>query len=480
MNRFCFKKSWAIFLFAIAATIFSFAKSTLFLPLYAQHIDSQVYIHTAQEVLNGKVLYKDVFDHKGPAMYVFECLGYWLHAYNLNGIWLVQLISLLIGLLPLLFYLQRRGGVVLAMSSLLVFLSWIYRFNRIGDNIPEVYSLGLVSLYFYLLLTIIDNQFIAKKYQLIGIGMLTVFLVLFKLNFAIVVIPSLIYLFIQIVKITKNISFLIWLIVGAVACLLPFVFYFSYHHALYEAFYAIWIFNLNYVSTQSISFFQSIWDVFYFQIFFISFLIALISFSVFYIKKERSFFIILIITFVSSILVLVGLSGRGADSIHYVIPLAPVVLLLFFYAIFHIYKKFIFLWMLGAVYFFKPVVVHYFDKNVYTNSYEDLISYINLQKKEGETLCVIGNYSCLYDMTKLPSNTPYFYTYPILSNPNNDIYKKFLQRNMDSKANWLALQIQYPPLKDEKELLKNYELVKKFASINLYHLNPNNTFNSSQ
>ncbi|MBK8143714.1 MAG: hypothetical protein IPK62_01320 [Bacteroidetes bacterium] len=56
----------------------------------ALHIDSQVYIHTAHQILQGKILYKEVFDHKGPIMYVIECLGFLFCGKTFFGLWLSQ------------------------------------------------------------------------------------------------------------------------------------------------------------------------------------------------------------------------------------------------------------------------------------------------------------------------------------------------------------------------------------------------------
>ena len=44
----------------------------------SMHVDSQVYIYAAQQILKGKILYRDVFDHKGPVMYLFECADFFM------------------------------------------------------------------------------------------------------------------------------------------------------------------------------------------------------------------------------------------------------------------------------------------------------------------------------------------------------------------------------------------------------------------
>ncbi len=463
------KNSWIFILLLVALSIFFFSNSSLFYPIFIQHIDSQVYIHTAHEILSGKILYKDIFDHKGPTMHILECLGFWLSTKNFNGIWWVQLCVFLIGVLPLLFLLKQKGGVLITLGSFIVFLSWIYRFNRIGDNIPEMYAIGFVSLYFYYFLHLIEQDSIIKSH-LIGIGIVSILLAFLKLNFAIVLFPSFIFLIYKTFSRTKNFKFLLWIFVGVLIIFIPIFLYFSFHHAIKDAFYAIWLFNLNYVSNQTISFFKSIKEIISFQIYFILFLFVSIIFKIIFSKKEIAVWVILLTSLLLGILVLVGLSGRGADSIHYMIPVAPIVFLLFFYSINSIQKSLMYFFLIGVLYFFKPVVLHYFDKKTTDNPYKNIVSYLNSHKSENETLCVLGNLSCLYEMTNMSCNTPYFYTYPILADEHSYIYNQFFTHFKNVKANWIVLQTLYPSLKNENEILKDYTLLNTFGNEKLFKL----------
>lgn len=67
------KGGLGLYILFVLAFLFLFSKSPLLFGWNASfHIDSQVYLYTGMKILDGKILYRDIFDHKGPMMYVFE------------------------------------------------------------------------------------------------------------------------------------------------------------------------------------------------------------------------------------------------------------------------------------------------------------------------------------------------------------------------------------------------------------------------
>ena len=55
------------------------------------HRDSAVFIYSGQLILDGRTPYIDVWDHKGPLVYLANAFGLALTDNGLWGIWIVQI-----------------------------------------------------------------------------------------------------------------------------------------------------------------------------------------------------------------------------------------------------------------------------------------------------------------------------------------------------------------------------------------------------
>lgn len=82
--------------------------------------DSSVFIYGSNLIKEGKVLYKDFFDHKGPILYIIELIGLGLANGNTVGIWVVEVIFMFINLC-LLYKISR-----LFSKNIIVNLRWNY------------------------------------------------------------------------------------------------------------------------------------------------------------------------------------------------------------------------------------------------------------------------------------------------------------------------------------------------------------------
>ena len=96
-ERMCEKQYFPLILALIAfsfLSVFSWSTSPFFTH---DGMDSAVFKTMGQALLKGKVLYRDIFDHKGPYLYFINALGQWL-IHGRTGIFLLQVISLSIAL----------------------------------------------------------------------------------------------------------------------------------------------------------------------------------------------------------------------------------------------------------------------------------------------------------------------------------------------------------------------------------------------
>lgn len=72
-----------------AAALFLCSKSS---PLFVLNdwMDANIFFTMGKSMFEGKVLYRDVFDHKGPVLYLLYGLGWLLDHTGFTGVWLLE------------------------------------------------------------------------------------------------------------------------------------------------------------------------------------------------------------------------------------------------------------------------------------------------------------------------------------------------------------------------------------------------------
>jgi hypothetical protein len=102
--------------------------------------DSGVFLYLGQQILDGQVPYRDVWDHKGPGVYYLNALGLWLGGGSWWGVWWLEWLSLagaaLLGYAALSQAFGHRHAV---FASLAWLTSLIFILD--GGNFTEEYAL---------------------------------------------------------------------------------------------------------------------------------------------------------------------------------------------------------------------------------------------------------------------------------------------------------------------------------------------------
>lgn len=458
-------------LFAIFAAMLAFLLSTS--PLLHGfsanfHIDSQVYLYTAKSILNGKILYKDIFDHKGPILYLIECLGLLVSNKNTWGIWVIQYF-LLVGLFwPLFQRWYKSYGPTITFSASLLFLTWIYRFMTIGDNIPELYSIAFSSYFLYIALECMDNKVI-KIGQVLMLGILFACIFLIKVNLVVVVLP--IFCWVCYIQYGNKKLIKTWIVfaVGNLLVCLPFLVYFMWNGALQAAFYSILSFNFSYISSNQLSWIQSLKEVFIVQkSFFLWIVVLFVPVKLLFSVKNIPTGWMLLFTFIASILVLVALPGRGNESRHYLIPMAPLVAYLLVWIVRDLKDWFTYVALAASLYFSFTMVKDLLTRKEKSIAKNEVVTYINQHATKKQTLFIVGNQSSIYWKTKLESPVKYFYTYPILQSCENDSTRSFFQQIEVYKPTWLYVEKKYEFSPCILELISEFEEVIETDEVILY------------
>lgn len=166
-----------LFIFVLA---FIFSLQTLNHPWKESIItsDSSVFIYIANGILNGLMPYRDMFDHKGPLLYLINVLGILI---NKNwGLWFIELLTLFVT-----FYFIYRianintnnhAGLISVLLSSCALFRW---FNH--GNFTEEYAMPFIAISLF----IFSEYFLLNKinkFRLVVCGLSFGAICLLKIN----------------------------------------------------------------------------------------------------------------------------------------------------------------------------------------------------------------------------------------------------------------------------------------------------------
>ncbi|MEI7849674.1 MAG: glycosyltransferase family 39 protein [Chloroflexota bacterium] len=167
------KQNGHLFLLSLLVTIRLFISSPFFYPV--PHRDSGVFLYIGRQILNGKIPYRDMWDHKAPLIYYFDALGLILGNGSYWGVWLLEYTVILFSIIC--FYCLIRD-ILSPKSALFASLVWLVGFSNVSSgNIDAEYSV-LISL----AIIFIFQKHRNAPISIFLIGLLTGIGVLLRLN----------------------------------------------------------------------------------------------------------------------------------------------------------------------------------------------------------------------------------------------------------------------------------------------------------
>lgn len=248
------KEKYIVFSLLLFAFITSYF-GTMSSPFYPMNywVDPNAYFTMAKSWLNGYIPYKDLFDHKGPVLYIIYALGCMISNTSFTGIYIIQSIGLFITL----FYIYKTSRLFL--SSYYGFIatlfsgSLFFSCNMYGGSAEEfIIPLQSISLFFFL------KHFINKenpeniRYSLLH-GIIIGITALIKYNLLIFWFFPLAAIFIQYI-IDKSYwhasKYVIYTTSGILIVCVPVLFYFHIVGALSNLIFSYITFNSMYASLE--------------------------------------------------------------------------------------------------------------------------------------------------------------------------------------------------------------------------------------
>ena len=322
------------------------------LPKYTHTaFDSGVFLYSGQQLLNGKIMYKDFYEVKPPVIFLINAVGLSFDIGRL-GVWLLEFILLAIAILYFFNSIFKIGKLWPAFltSLILVILLRTPEILSYG-NLSEVYSTGFIIL----LLTFSINNFPSdKNYKWIIAGILSSVIFLTKQSTISMIIAVFFVLVVRLIieKNKKNVLLkIIFFIVGIIISILSLLAILLSFGILKDFLDCVFKYTLAYASNSAIGFLSTI-KIMIVSIF-VNYnlgnllIISIISAILFLtiknvnIRENSSLKNLSILVLFGLPIELILIASPGKFFNHYFYPMIPYLAIGFFIFIFFIFENFV-------------------------------------------------------------------------------------------------------------------------------------------
>ncbi len=264
-----------IFCLVIAAAFLLVATEAS--PLYqiSQWVDSNAFVTVGKSLAHGRVLYKEIFEQKGPFLYFIHTLAYWLSpARPFVGVYVAETVSFSVCLFFVAkitcLFLKR---VYLFLTVPLFCAATLFSFCFVLGDSAEEFCLPFITAGLYLILRYFQRGYPAPigRYALVGCGVLAGVILWIKytlLGFWVGWMLGLIISAIAAGRYRHIVPCVLWFLFGMLIASLPVLFYVGLTNSLWNLYYTYFYINITaYTIHESGRFwgsvFENIWRCFY-------------------------------------------------------------------------------------------------------------------------------------------------------------------------------------------------------------------------
>ena len=228
------KTSLLCMIFLILFSIF-LSLGTNFSPMNKNVLnhDSGIFSYVAFAMQKGRILYRDVWENKGPLLYFIYYFGFWIN--QKFGVYALELISIFISVLfsfkIIMEMTQKKWYAIIGV--LYTFSVWEVTFE--GGTFSESFALPILMIGVYAFIKQLKNNFKVQNKEIIFWGILSSLIALLRLNMLSIFLAFFIVIGVCFLWNRRWKEIFRWLglgLVGFIITLLPFLLYFIYHHAL--------------------------------------------------------------------------------------------------------------------------------------------------------------------------------------------------------------------------------------------------------
>ncbi len=233
-------------------------------PLYPNNygVDSAFYRFIGKSILQGKTLYTDIWDNKGPVLFFIQAVGALNGTRNadLSLIFPLQVLSVFLSVFLmyeayLTLHKERAGAVRFLLIT--VICGAVFCTTMVGGNLSEEWSLPFISCSLYLFARYLSGCETDPKHPPIYAfihGVCFGLIAMIRINNAISLCAGvlIIGLYLMVKRQWKNLlSNILFGILGIAAAVLPVCLYFYAKNALSDMVYAVLLYNLKYIGDRT-------------------------------------------------------------------------------------------------------------------------------------------------------------------------------------------------------------------------------------
>ncbi|WP_163264490.1 glycosyltransferase family 39 protein [Dysgonomonas sp. 216] len=219
--------------------------------LFNEWCDPNIYFSIGKGMINGLIPYKDLFDHKGPFIFLIYAIAYLISPNSFLGVYIIECITLFISLIFVYKIARLYLNDTFSFATALIYTVFLFTKSHYGGSAEEFISVSIIVSFYYFILYFRDNDLPDKKYrnQMFIHGLMFGLAFLSKLSICVFWVPLLLVIGINLLFKKEYIKALIYSLIfllGFIVFILPFILYFSLNSALYDAYFGYIEFNSMY------------------------------------------------------------------------------------------------------------------------------------------------------------------------------------------------------------------------------------------
>lgn|GEM_PF-1457818 len=214
--------------------------------------DSGVFLYEGWRLLEGDLPYRDFWDHKGPVLFAINAFGVLLSGRTRWGIFLVDSLGLIVGMVVLFRALRRTNGTLAALCGLCVIGAGVQIYLPQGNQ-AESYAMTFAMIAYALVDSTRRSTHASARAAYITIGVLSALSVFIKFNmigFMLTIGLHQLLVSVSARTVRTFVQRISWMVIGTLIVAVPMVVYLVTNGILADYLDANITFNLLYASTR--------------------------------------------------------------------------------------------------------------------------------------------------------------------------------------------------------------------------------------